>query len=459
MASDKSITTAKKISGDQDSDASLFGGILASHADQLLKLSLSTDVNVRFAAVELTAVLLQQGQVNPNDAVPYLLALQGDHVSTAVRERALHLLMDEGRKHPDALRQRVCMGVKRAYDFQRSLQHGGDVTALAQVRVGDATSTECVFGNVFKECLVRNRKERQGFYRNLLAYFVDTSSGDPGDELIASPQRPKKRRKSDVSSLRAERSVDVGLLCFASQILAHLPYEASGDPLFIIREIVETCWLHEGPVLEGFATLLKSVGLSSSDTMDVSASEEEDALERAARSKFPSKTKEAKALSQGDFDLRAFAGLCCRGAAFTLLLRLKLFLQQLYSLSDVRIAEYDPHSKESTADKSITKSAKANAVFDSKVGCGTCRGGAIRCDELDLDQLIRMYAEFRRTMRAESVDADTGFLDNDEGGVGVGAGDADKPLEEGDGAGVVHSPAPLAGPPGRKPRDSRRASH
>jgi hypothetical protein len=150
----------------------------------------------------------------------------------------------------------------------------------------------------------------------------------------------------------------------------------------------------------------------------------------------------------------AFAGLCCRGAAFTLLFRLKSFLQQLYNLSDARITEYDPNGKESTADKGITKSTRATAVFDSTVGCGPGRGQAVNCGDLDLDQLIRLYAEFRRMMRAESVDADAEFLDHDEGDDG-----GNRSQREDGGVGLLPlSPLRSTEPTDKKPRGSPLAS-
>jgi cohesin loading factor subunit SCC2 len=409
MESNTSITTAKKISGDQDGDASLFGGVLTNHADRLLDMTQSANPKVRQASLELIAVLLKQGQVNPNDAIPYLFALQGDCAEPDIRALALQLLMTEGDKRPDMLRQRIRAGIKKAYDFQRALYPNKEVSALTAVRHGDAISTECVFSNVFKECLIRNRKQRHGFYSSLIGLFLQVDSADVDTSstthaAASREKRPSKRRKSSSSAAPAATAaasvVDVDLVRFASQILAYLPYEASGDVVHIAHEIVKARSLHEDEIVETFASLLRSVGLTSGDALDESLVDE-DALETAAAAKFPSRTNQAKALSRAEFDIMAFAALCREAAALTLLLRLKCYLCVAYNVNDVRIHEYNPEGKESVADKGISKPAVESALapFDSSVGF--CSGRGLDSRAPSLDSLIRVYAEFRRALRLE----------------------------------------------------------
>lgn len=68
MDNDSSITTAKRISGDQDGDATLFGGVLTNHAERLFAMTQSNERKVRYAALELLGILLRQGQINPNES-------------------------------------------------------------------------------------------------------------------------------------------------------------------------------------------------------------------------------------------------------------------------------------------------------------------------------------------------------------------------------------------------------
>ena len=63
-ANDK-ITLSKRISGDQDSDATLVGGVVAHHASRLYQLSTEPNERIRFATIDLIAQLLRQGLLNP----------------------------------------------------------------------------------------------------------------------------------------------------------------------------------------------------------------------------------------------------------------------------------------------------------------------------------------------------------------------------------------------------------
>jgi hypothetical protein len=49
---------------------------------------------------DLLGLLLRQGLVNPNEAVPFLMALQGDVDNSHIRSLALRLLMTEARNDP-----------------------------------------------------------------------------------------------------------------------------------------------------------------------------------------------------------------------------------------------------------------------------------------------------------------------------------------------------------------------
>ena len=392
MDSDGKITTAKRISGDQDGDSSLFGGILTNHATRLFALTQSSNASIRLASLELIGVLLKQGQVNPNDAVPFLFALQGDSESTDISALSLSLLMAEGEKRPDMLRQRICSGVKKAFTFQRSMYPTKPVSALKAVQRPDAATQECIFALVFKECVARIRKQRHGMYSNLLALFAL-----PDLEDEASPTR-KSREMAPESTPKP--ILDIELLSFVAQILAHLPYEAAGDPLFIIHKITSIVWLQGSQLMDRISSLLRPIGLASSDEMDDSNAAE-DALERAARAKFPSRTQEAKSLLSPEFDLNTFIDLCWMGGALTLQLRLKSFLRQLYNLSEVRCLSFDPDAKESTADRGVSKSTTPmtfNAAIDSDdLSTVRAAGGGLA----DMDRLLRKYAELRRLLREE----------------------------------------------------------
>jgi cohesin loading factor subunit SCC2 len=377
MDRDESITVEKRIAGDQDEDSNLFGGVLTSHSARLFTMTQSGNKAIRLAALELLGVLLRQGLVNPNEAIPYLFALQGDVDNAVIRSMALQMLMKEGDKRPDSLRQRVCLGVKKAYQFQKEVYHNkANVSAL--VPASNGQGTECIFDSIFKECMANIRKQRHGLFKNLLGLF----------ELGDLEEDARSNKKKD-------RSIDLDLLSFVAQILAHLSYSSADNPLYIIHHITSMVTLQGEQILDRMADVLRTVGLSSDDRLD-DANTGEDALETAANARFPSRTQEAQALNSPHFDLEEFTYLCRAGAAMALLLRLKLYLCRVYNLNETRCIEYDPTQKERLSDKGLSK-VEFSKQFDSALAPGLLH------DRVDKDALIRqvrcivIVADYKKT--------------------------------------------------------------
>lgn len=381
------ITVSKKISGDQDGDATLIGGVLAQHAPRLFQMTTSLDHRIRLATVDLLGHLLRQGLLNPMETVPFLFALQGDVQNPSVRELALKLLVIEGEKRPDMLRQRVCDGVKQAYLLQRAVYPTKlDPTAVVRRKRDKTFEVECIFGSVFKECIRNSKKQRQGLYRNLLGLFT---SDDTSDELMS------RTAKSVGSAIVQELS----LLSFAAQMLAHLPYNTASDPLFIIYHVNSIVAIQGAQLLDRLSSFLRNYGLSGSDEFD-DHNTDEDALEQAAKCKVPSRKKEIAAVNKASFDAARFAQLCVEASAIVLLLRLKLFLRKVYNLSETRCLEYSPEAKERICDKGVCAPADM-PIFNGSLGLHAVEGTKSPRKTFDKDALIRQYAEFRRLMRSE----------------------------------------------------------
>jgi cohesin loading factor subunit SCC2 len=381
------VTLSNRISGDQDGDATLFGGVLTNHANRLFEMSQSKDRRVRYAALDLIGLLLRQGLVNPNECIPFLFALQGDVENAAIRSLALHLLMKEGERRPDALRQRICVGAKQAYDFQRRIYSQKDAaSALITVRRGRVQGTECIFGSVFRNCISKSQKQRRGLFKNLLSFF---------ETAEVNVETPFAKNVLKISGGGQANGSDLSLLSFTSQILAYLPYAAASDPLFIIHHIGSIVTIQGTQIVDAFAALLRPAGLASNDEYD-EANVTEDALEKVARSKFPSRTQEASALSK--IDQLKFLHLCRRGAAIVLLLRLKAHLRRSYNLSEFRCLEYDPNAKDRIAEKGISK-VDNSPPFDASVPADLIHSSD---SFIHWDTMIREYAEFRQLMRKEN---------------------------------------------------------
>lgn len=296
MAAQKNITLSNRISGDQDGDSSISGSVLTKHAARLYEMTLNKDEKVRHMIVELIGHLLRQGLINPMETVPYLLAMQGDVKSQSTRSLALKLLVHEGEKRPDMLNQRIQAGVKRAFNFQKVVylqEESGinGVTALLENKnEGARVGFETIFDEVIKESSIRNKKaQRQGLYRSLLGMFEKEVTLD--SPLV----KANLSQREDVDRLP--------LLAFAAQILAHLPYNCTADPLFIVYHVSCITALEGNEVLVRFAELL------GNDVCDPNAAEDE--LEKAAKLKNPKSCALAsKIVNDGDFNAAEFGSLC-----------------------------------------------------------------------------------------------------------------------------------------------------
>ena len=372
METDGTITLSKRISGDQNGDATLFGGVLTNHSIRLYEMTKDPRATIRLSTLRLLGLLLRQGLLNPNEVIPHLFALQSDTGNESIRTAALQLLINEGEKRPDTLRQRICAGVKEAYCFQQAVY--SKVSAVVVYERSNRTVVQSIFGSVFEECIVKNRKQRMGLYKTLLGIFeIDQSD--------------------NASNQGNNVAKDLSLLSFAAQILAHLPYNSASDPLYIIYHLTSIIVLQGQFVTDTISHFLREQGVLSRDDVD-EGDTIEDAFEKAASNKFPSRTQEARPLSMKNFDLKTFAKLVHDGTAISLLLRLKRFLCKIYNLSEARCLEYEPNEKGRLCEKGISPIAISEA-FDASIA-GTA-------GQVDKDLLLRQYAEFRNLMRRENV--------------------------------------------------------
>lgn len=319
MMAEKKVALSKRISGDQDGDACISGSVLTKHARRLYEMKESKDDKVRLMVIDLIGHLLRQGLINPMETVPHLLAVQGDVKSPQTRALALKLLINEGEKRPEMLRQRVCAGIVQAYHFQNSVYNasGRGATALLTRDEAGRCVTETIFDAVIKESGMKNKRaQRQGLLKGILSLFEK----DPGEQF-------------DHSKLP--------LLSFAAEILAHLPYTTLNDPLFCVYNASCISTLDGQTVVKALAEVV------GGDVCDPNSGEDE--IEQAVKKgnfdakKFGLKGKE-----------KEFGQLCVDASRIIPLLLLKNFLRKAYNLSEARIVEYLPSEKERINEKGVS---------------------------------------------------------------------------------------------------------
>jgi len=434
------INVSKRISGDQDGDASLVGSVLSQHSSRLYELAtISPHAALRLAAVELIGHLLRQGLINPMETVPHLFALQGDVSNPSIRLLALQILIREGEKRPDMLRQRVCAGIHQAYLFQR--RHNAateDIVAVIWEKDHGQKKPECVFARIYNDSLSASRVQKHAMYKSLLGLFTTIKGSgyllDESDEsfLEDDSQIPKSEDKTTPTgiALRSRNKIrksncktpedrtkdlveGIPLLCYASQLLAHLPYAASVDVLYVIHQITKILALEGGQLLDRFAILLgpyipdlngdeKEIESYSKETNpdgeqydDINV--RENSLEKAGNKiKFPSRSKVAKFICEENcFSVPAFAALCAEASGLILLMRLRLFLKKTYSLNETRCLEFNPNdTKIKVQDRGIA-TPEIMELFHNRIPSFFVSGS----NDWNKDSLIIVYSEFRRSLR------------------------------------------------------------
>lgn len=367
MESKRSISTSKKVSGDQDGDASLIGACCVHHSNRLFAMASDPDSNIRLHVLLLMETLLRQGQLNPMKAIPHLFSLLGDVWQRNIKDISLRLLMDECERRPEMVRQLFCDGIKSCFRFQKKVY--GSVHRPAAL-VNEDSQSECIFGQIFIKIINSSRSHTARVIKSLLGLFhVDRKDND--HQGLDSPL----------------------LFSFASEVLVYLPYSHLGDVLFLVHSIYNIAAVKGFELLNSFVKHLKPFGLYNDD-VDF---DDIDEIEKAALKKHPCNTPIFKTLDSSGFDFNTFAEICEEASKITLLLRVATFLKMSYSgLTAARLIDYHPGQTERPTDRGVirlsNKSAFSSVILDSKTN-----------GVLNLDNIIRQYAEFRQIMRKDYI--------------------------------------------------------
>lgn len=354
MESKANITTSKKISGDQDGDASLIGACCIQHAPRIFAMTSSIDPKIRLNSLLLIETLLRQGLVNPMEMIPVLFGLQGDLKHPQIRLCAHKLLVEETEKRPDMIRQLLSEGIRHCYDFQNKIYKDNDaITAVIRNKgPNNIVQIECIFGQIYKDSIRNSRSHSIRVIKSLLNRFT---SKEPDES-------PMSR---------------VPLLSFTSEVLAYLPYNHLGDVLFVIHNIATIVSLESNEVLTNMNSFLGPYGLSDKDA---SAIESDKFHQIVTKARFKKKDK------------MKFAELCAAANSIVLLIRLSTFLREAYGgVTTNRLVEYHPGEKERITDRGISR-IDDTLTFCSKFPNATSSDGK----QIDLDVLAKQYIEFCR---------------------------------------------------------------
>ncbi|GMH83028.1 hypothetical protein TrVE_jg528 [Triparma verrucosa] len=362
---EKSIT--KRISGDQDSDACLAGGVLTAKSDFFYAFCMNSDGGLRMSAVKLIGRLLRQGLINPNDAIPRLLALQGDVGEGGVRGEALKLLAVEGEKRPEMLRQRVRRGIELGMKLQ--LKIGRTYSPVIKLPNGNV---ESVFGRVYADCVRSQKGLRQNLFKSLLNIFVD---GDTAD-----------RSQGDVKSLHN----------YVASTLAHLPFTAANEVLNLIHQIDSIVAVDGNALLDHMSKAVKALGWSDGGGDGEESEEGGEISEEGIESLF--------GLAWDGEEAKDFKGklpsLIEKADGVVVLLRLKYFLMQIYNIAESKIEEYQASEQGRAVSLTLPDVMPIFDVLNANLGYDgpVEKNEDLTTGEESLDLLCWSFVNFRRLM-------------------------------------------------------------
>jgi len=263
------------------------------------------------------------------------------------------------------------------------------ITAIVSSKASDGNELpECIFGQIYKDAIRGSRSFSTRILQSLFGIFTNPNKDINNSCSVHESREGMNAIDRNSSSFLGK----IPLLCFAAEIIAHLPYNHLGDVLFIVHHVSGSVAMEGNEFMMRFTDFLHPYGLTNNKDADLT---EKDIIEKAARAKKPSKNTALKVIHSKKFDLSMFAELCAASVTMVLLLRLKLYLRQAYSgVTEVRLREYLPNEKERITDRGISPSAEI-----SRFNANIPNSYKVDGQTFDRDGLIRQYAEFRSLMR------------------------------------------------------------
>lgn len=242
---DWSRENLKEMTSSKQEDAnSVQSTVIQLYLRDMLSCALSSNVEIRKAAIKLIHSVHNGGHINPLSIVPSLIALSSDDDAT-IRLRADHVLQEIERKYSNFVNMKSKQGVLESFilnrrrrgfhrlDLDRQQQLAqGILPDLQQDQTTDSQSSDYI--NVTAKLstlysvVATNRQQRRAFINALLRYFdIQT--------LAAAPNM----LSSDTNESRFVLSKCLGadILRYVNDNLIFLPFTLLDEPLFLIHQI------------------------------------------------------------------------------------------------------------------------------------------------------------------------------------------------------------------------------
>lgn len=242
---DWSRENLKEMTSSKQEDAnSIQSSITQLYLRDMLSCALSSNVEIRKAAIKLIHSVHNGGHINPLSIVPSLIALSSDDDST-IRVRADHVLQEIERKYSNFVNMKSKQGVLESFilnrrrrgfhrlDLEKQQQSQGSISDFqpsdqtSDTQSNDHVNISAKLSNLYS-VVATNRQQRRAFINALLRYFdLQTLASAPS------------MLSNDTNESRFVLSKCSGsdILQFVSDNLMFLPFTLLDEPFFLIHQI------------------------------------------------------------------------------------------------------------------------------------------------------------------------------------------------------------------------------
>jgi cohesin loading factor subunit SCC2 len=395
-SNDATGPTGVNLKDTTDVHSEMASSIAQCYLRVVLDTYLSEDENIRLCVRKVVTCILEQGLVHPIQFIPYLIAMTTDR-DPNIQQSAEQNLQDLDKTNPGIIQTKVMHGLKMSYQLQKLLaiatnkkdnQQSNSQFDLIRgtISVWKKRKSLCKFFwflGMTKVAVVPTNTQQSPYCSvNHFLYSLIRSSRVYRRGLISQLLKMFDNDATTTTSITLEEQL------FVADNLAYFPYQVQDEPLYLIEQIDLTVSVSGSTQLQQFRDLLKQYldYVDDDEGMDMNKLEE-------------------KFLSLSDTIIDEL-NQCLRTSKSTmLLLILKSYLKDVYSLNDTKITEYDHTESSKITDRPII-SRKMNVKFEPKIVLDILKP-SIHFDHIQKrKQILKDFTDFKRYLLAFDTDTD-----------------------------------------------------
>jgi cohesin loading factor subunit SCC2 len=371
-----------------DVQSGMASTIIQSYLKPILDSYLTPKTSLRMHVFSCLSMILNQGLVYPIECVPYLVAMTTDQ-DKVIQSRSLIHLTNLQKAHPGFVQSKSIAGVNVSFLLQKILFKSQQQQQQQQREPASAdqlpnTQSDLVIRGYFDtgeilslnhhlySLLRTNRAYRRAFSTQLLKMFDD--------------------------SYKTAHKTSLAHMLYISDNLAYFPYQLMDEPLFIIQQIdiiisvtgINLLQTFKESLLNHRTTTITTtdqnretnytdpnvIKIEVVDRLDVDVDqdcpiieEEEDQSQHKKATKLDDDDDEEETFDSVYMnlpaDLKVLKDCMYKAQGCCLLIILKMFFKEVYSISDSKIQNYCPTDTAKVNDRPIT-SRKNNRKFNPK---------------------------------------------------------------------------------------------